>query len=411
MENEAKMRIQKNTIITFIVLGILNCPGTVTRFITIISKEQKFLNTYYGTLSYSVNLLEMVLVMWGFFLCWKSRNSINILPILGWVLFKDFIIFIQGNCSPFSLNSWEMYIWPLIGAASCFVVCEHARSEEGVNRFLDGIILVNFFVQVLLIISGRSGITGAEAIAQGHNSVGYLAAIHIMYSLLLRDKNKKLIMIVMISFVSILFSGSRFSLLISLIGVCVFLTRIMKSVRKRNRHIARIVLSIGIVVVIFFIANPSVNSKYEILSRVSSIFKSTNVVNNIRMDQSFQERIESFNAGIRMIKDNPFGVSNSYIDVYLKIREYDFYSFPHSTLLTFYLLWGPIFLICIIWILIRMKKTDDRNMFDFLIFILCCFMFYGGLEVAPKWYAYIFALFSIIRMREKAQIEKNNLGN
>lgn len=405
MCNEIKLKIQKYTLVLITVLGILNAPGSVAKFITIISRKHRFVEAYYGTLTYSINMLEVCLIIWGLLIYRKRRESINILPILGLVLAKDFIIYLLGSRSPFSLNSWEMYIWPLIGVTTSFVICEYARSENNVYIFLDGIILINFVTQILLIISKRSELSGAEAIGQGHNSVGYIAAVHIIYGLLLREKNKKTISVTIIAFISILFSGSRFSLLIVFVGVFVFIPRIMKTVRKRYRYISSVALSVVIVLLVMMIANPNINSKYQIFEQASSIFNSTGIVNNIMGDQSFKERVESFTVGFRVIKDNPFGLSNSYIDVYLEMIQHGFFSFPHSTVLTFYMLWGPMFFVCIAWILIRMKKTNEKNMCYFLGFILCCLMFYGGLEISPKWYAYIFCLLSAIRMREKKMVK------
>lgn len=400
MGSISNLKVRKYTVVLVLVLGVLNCPGVITEITTIFTRQQRFLDAYYGTVTFSVNLLEVLLVLWGIIIYRRTSFSVNLFPILGVVLLKDLILFFMGKMSPFMVKSWEMYMIPVVGLAVCFIVCKYARSEADVYVFLDGLILVNFVTQILLIVSGQRQVNGAEVIGQGHNSVGYLCALHIIYSLLMREKNKRVVGVVGCAFISILFTGSRFSLLIVLLGGCVLIPRMLKNVKRQYKIMVSIVVCVLLISVAYLMANPDICSKYPILSRAGSIFNSGGVVKNILSDQSFKERVESWGAGIRVIKENPLGVSNSYIDIYLKTNEQGFYAFPHSAVLTFYLLWGPVFIICIIWILFRMKRTQEKNMFYFLVCLLCCLCFYGGLETAPKWYAYIFCLLSVIKRRE-----------
>ena len=385
-----------------LLLIILNLPYFLVQGLHLIvyRTTHQVVGGNFASLDYFFNLIEVAIVIYGFLFYRKTINAINLYPILAIVLVKDLLLLLVGNDTPFTWNSWEMYLSPLLSMGVISVIGRR-RNYLDYEFFIDGLILFNFLYQILFLLTGRVGDDGRVTVMnQGTGSVGMMAAYYIIYILLTRPKNRSAVILIIISLISIVLSGSRFSLLILALTVLLNFSFIFKSLNKNIRCISIIALLL-IVGFITWSFSSDTFQQYAIIARMSGMFNSGDILSYIGEDQSFQERLESIEVGFQILKDNPVGISNSFIDIQTQSVKRGFYAFPHSTFLTFYLLWGPVFLFCILWLIKKCMLSYRRNagFFRFFLVIIVCFTIYGGIETAPKVYVFLFCIFSSMNMR------------
>ena len=403
MQDKTKftLKISKQTIVFIIVLCILNAPSFIFEKLTFYRVNYA---SIYAPLVYGFDLLELIVCIWGVMCYRRKTGAINMYAIMFFVLLKDLMLFLLGKISPFSTNSWEMYLCVIIGISICAIVCFWSKNESDVLKFLDYFVIINFIYQILFVFTGRVGSSGrVAAMSISFGAIGYTCALHVLYTLLAREKNKKNILIIIICVISLILSGSRFNLVLLLLGIVVFSGVIFSTMNKKKRVVSMITLG---TIMLFFISIMNIEQlqeKYEVINRIVMIFEG-NILDNFNADASFQERIESIELGIEIIKDNPFGLSNSFADVHSHTVARFFYSFPHSNVICYYLLWGLPFLVSLVWLVLctlKAKKVGENGVFCFLLYILITFFIYGGLETSTKYYVYIFGIISVINIRLK----------
>lgn len=408
------LSIKKVTIIFLCVLVVLNIPGFLINITTIYHTEYKFSKGDFVHLSYSFNAFELLLCIVGILTFRKKTNCINMYMILIFVFIKDVFISFFGKCSTFYYHSFEMYLSVLVGMSACALVCKYGIKKDNIDKFLDWLVMFTFLYQILFLLTGK--VQSGERVSSmsiSYGAIGFTCALHIMYTLLTRPKNKKTITFIIISLSSLVLSGSRFSLLIILAGVIIFSSYIFKTIDKRKRwYIILALLSIFIILVFIF-SNPTLQKKYDVLNRVSELFSDNYLADNIGDDTSFIERQNSIEIGKKIIKENPFGISNSFIELQEKTIQKGFFAFPHSYIICYYLLWGPIFIYCLYWVIkliYKCFKSQEKGNGYFLLFFSICIIVYGGIETSAKLYTYIFTVISSINIAIKSINNKINEG-
>ncbi len=399
-----KIKITKAHIVCLIVLFALNIPGALIEATTIYHTEYQYAMGDFARLNYNLNIFEAFLIIWAFLLLRRKSNNISFYWLFIIILLKDIIFLLIGKQNVFSLHSYEMYFCLLIGLASCDIVCKETRDDlKSINYFLDLLIIFNFAYQVLFLLMGviKFG-DRVNAISMGYGAVGFLCASHILYTLLIREKSKWAMIMVIICFISMLLSGSRYSLLITIIGILLFNVYIFKSASRRIRWLLVGVLLVVSVFLTMIIVNPAFATANPLIERIVGLFQNGNFLQNISNDESFLGRVISIQAGFAILGDNPIGIANSFIDIQGKTIENGFFSFPHSNFLTFYLLWGIPLIACIIWLIkecVIAFKSGEKGIAYFLIIFIITNTIYGGAETAPKVYTYIFCVMSIVKIK------------
>lgn len=408
--------VSKEQLICLIVLVILNIPGFLIDITTIYHTEHRFVRGDFAYLNFDFNLFELILIIWGALLLSKRSHNVNMLPIIIAVAAKEVFFLLIGKDNVFSYNSYEMFLCVLLAIACNDIVCKSTNDDvEYINKFLDLIIIFNFAWQIIFIVSGKISIgSRVNAISMGYGSVGYLCAMHILYTLLARDKTKKEWTIIAIGFVSIILSGSRYNLLISLLGILFFSGYILKNATRATRRWIVLALVVLVLIMIVSLINPSLFGNNKVLNRVLNLFQGGNFFENLSNDESFLGRILSMQIGIDLIKENPIGLSNSFIDIQGKTIEHGFFSFPHSNLMTYYLLWGIVFIFCIIWMIKtcnKASKLNNKGIQYFMIVFMVSNIVYGGVETAPKVYTYLFLLMSVIKLTLRRDLLREQSGS
>jgi len=399
----------KEHVICWVVLLILNIPGFLIDISTIYHTEHRFAEGDFAQLNYNFTAFELFLVLWGTLLLAKKSRSIHMLPIIGAVAVKDIVLFLLQKDNVISYNSYEMYLCVLIGIACKDIICKETKdSIQYINYFLDLLIVFNLVWQIILVASGKIAIGDrVNAINMGYGSVGYLCAMHILYILLVREIRRKEIIIIVLGLLSILLSGSRYSLLITLLGALIFSGYIFRNLSKTVRRWIIAILLLLVFSLSFLLLQPSMISENQILNRALNLFEGGNIIENISNDESFLGRVLSIQIGWDLIRKNPLGISNSFIDIQGKTIEEGFFAFPHSNLMTYYLLWGAVLIICLGWMVrtcIIASRQGEKGIKYFMILFMVSNIVYGGVDTAPKVYTYLFLLLSVLSLRLKKQI-------
>jgi len=392
----------KKSIIFLVV--ILNLPFFLINAFHLVSYRTTIAVTGgdFAQLDYFMNIFELLILIIGIFKNNLSKSIINIYPILFFVFIKDILLTLHGYNSPFTWNSWELYLAPLIAMGAIRITGKN-NDYHAFELLLELLIIFNFIYQVLFLLTGRVGEDGRVTVMnQGVGSVGMMCAYYIVYTFLLGNIGKKQYILIIISLISIILSGSRFSLLIVLISLLANSGYVFRSLRPRQRNALIVVMGLLTILTIFILSNSEYQDKYEILSRMSGLFENNSIAKNINEDASFLERLVSFTAGFEIMKEHPFGISNSFVDLQTQSIAHGFFSFPHSTLMTYYLLWGPMLFYCVYWMIKKIRvaiKLNEKGASRYLIIMLICFTVYGGIETSPKVYIFLFASICAITLR------------
>ena len=118
-------------------------------------------------------------------------------------------------------------------------------------------------------------------------------------------------------------------------------------------------------------------------------------------DDSLSSRLISFNTGFSILSENWFGISSSPIDLQQTTINYGYPTFPHSTIIVYYLLFGPIALFVFGYMVFLCFKLM-RNKDSFYIPILCIivsFVIYGAPIVVPKTWFWLMLFFGHAKER------------
>ena len=87
---------------------------------------------------------------------------------------------------------------------------------------------------------------------------------------------------------------------------------------------------------------------------------------NMKNDSSFQRRMLSISIGFKIIEKNIFGISGYVTNLQIETQKYGFDTFPHSTLLVYYILLGPIVIALIFWMIYTIQRAYKKKLVYFL---------------------------------------------
>jgi hypothetical protein len=370
-------------------------------------------------LSYSYSYLEIPLFLIAI-LVYKRSKSINFMPIIVLVTIQNLIRFIFGFSNPIVLHSYEMFLCLISGYCSCIIISAVFNNISRMEKVLDIIILVNFITQLIVAITGKVQYGGRYAVlGQDVGSVGLFSVTYILINLFVREKIGRSTAILMtVAIASMLLAGSRTHLLMLIFILALFIGRFIKRTVKTKNLIKSIfiIATLGIAGISVLINKTNIfdssHTGYteSALTRFVNLFSSSNSINNsISSDESFTSRIESIAAGLELIKNNMLGISNSFIDLQIRTILEGYPTFPHSFLISYYLLYGISALICYIIIIswtiksIRVKSST----IVLLVFFLILFLIWGGPILRVKEYFWYFIIFSYIKLNLEKDIKTN----
>ena len=380
---------------TFLILSL---PDGIKNMTCLYKMTTRGIHVTY-TYNYYFSFLEIPIIFLGL-LYYKYSRVIKFIWIYVLILAINIAYFLIGASNIITLQSYESFLLLLTGFCTACIVLRNQNDFLDVERILDWFIVLQFALQIVSMVSGASGADGRyAAIGMGSGATASLACEYLIWTLFARKGDTKLFPAIC-AIVTILLSGSRTNLLVFLLIAIIFLGRLIKK-QIEDGHGRRIfwVLLIGvpalILVIIFSVRNGGS------VERFSALFEG-NFFYNVSTDDSFLGRQRSIEGSFRILKDHPIGIPFSIYTIEDLSSQYFTMEYPHSTLFSYILLWGPIIAICVFVYIIRLfvraiKLKDNSAIYlGYYIFIL---IFYGSPILYAKSYAFIFVILSYIKSK------------
>lgn len=404
----------KNYILKWLIIiwafTILFMPNAI-RFVSILYSvdadsyvsENLWINQH-AWLHYSFSYLEVFSVLTAIFLKLDDKH-INIRPIVLLIIGINIIRFLASMTNMFQFNDYSLLL-SLLSGYGCYLLLTSSKiANIDIEDLLDSIIIFNTITQFMFIFTGRQMEYGGRYGALGSDvgSVGVICSQYLIYFIFCRNSKKRSLLVLTCCLISLILSGSRSNLLFAVFFIVVFVFRLHKSC-KANSQTSR---AIGILALIILLFTPIISTVF-VESNISTVFdRMLGILKAISMDNkgyfesdgSMVGRLMSFNAGLAILADNPFGISASTIDLQMETIKNGYVSFPHSTMLSYYLLWSVatavIYFYIIKWIIRAIK--EGKRVWIFLLYFLITSIIYGGPVVNAKNYFWYLLMFTYCR--------------
>jgi hypothetical protein len=352
-------------------------------------------------LSYSITFVDIPIIIIGLLL-YKRSKVIKFLPILIYLIIKNVIRYELGVSNVISLGSYEMFLSIIVAFAAAVIICKIYNDHEQLERVMDWIIWINFVTQCLYILIGRGTISsGVGCLAQDSGSMGFFCATYIIILLFVRKNisRKRFLICLIVAMLSLFFSGSRTHFILSIVFIIVFWfksrTELSNNAFRRRFTLVSIVVSCMTLFFIFISGSLDVT----ILNRLQTLL-SGKILDNLFIDASFSERLTSIIIGIDVLKENVCGISNSFVDLMNHMIERGSTTFPHSYLLSYYLLWGlPAGLCYLFYVKCAVKAIKHNHaILIVVIYMLLIYLIYGAPSVSVKVLFWHFLLATYIKL-------------
>lgn len=383
------------------VFLVLSLPDGIKNMTCLYQMTTRGLPIIY-TYNYYFSILEVPIIIMGLYV-YRASNIIRFGKIITVVAIINFVYIIIGTeMNIVSIKSYEMFLLLLTGFSAASIVLWVAEDRQELEKILDWFILLQFALQIASAVTGASGSDGRyAAIGMGSGATASLAAAYLVWALFCRASKTWLPPIVC-SIISVLLSGSRANLLAFLFIVVVFSGRLIRrQIRQGNKRNVQLIILIGLPVLALAIYFGYQRGTSDLLSRFTNLFQGS-FVSNVREDSSYLGRLRSFQGSMRILQRHPFGIPFS---IYA-IEYYSAYTFsmeyPHSTLLSYILLWSPLVSgFCVFYLIRLMLRCFKRKLDDgiYLLYYLVMIILYGSPVLYSKAYCFTLIVVSYIVMK------------
>lgn len=356
----------------------------------------------YKWLDYHFGIIQLIVLLIG--ICLTVYNKIySIFALLLYLLFRELLL----KNSVFEVGAYEMYL-TLFVAISFFLITKYTvKSLEQLNSFFNTFLLLNILTVFVNRIISPVGVDGNRYHASNLDvgGTGMLCSVAILYIL---EKNEKLricdYIILFITGIALIMSGSRNSMVF--LAIVLILKYMIQFISKKriskkdmlDKIIKYSIIAIIIIIILIIFSNLIFNMLYS-----NRIFK-TILSGDVASDSSFDGRMQSIVIGIDIIKKNPYGLAGYFINLQRETMKRGFPTFPHSDLICWYLMYGPIILVGYFIIIFKFYKSYiNKNRFLWIIvFCLLNTILSGGAETNFKvLFIYILIIFLYINDKKE----------
>ena len=384
IENKGHLTIKVSTLIILIFILVLILPDDAfSRFAIYESTTPSYIR--YKWLNYCFNVLQLLIVLFGIYVAFTLRKKgFAIVAFL--MATREVFLLLLTNNSIFTSNRYEMYLTLSVGY--CLLLCAEGfiGNEQDLNRLFEWFLVTNILsIYINVIMGGGSGILEGRYHASNLDvgGTGTLCVICCIYYLFSHKRTFVKILIILLSLIGLFLSGSRANLLfLILFFACYYIAITLKRIRvdeyvDRRRLLNRLIAGILIIVTLIIILILNRNQIIHIFeeSRFFSMFSSS-----WGQDDSVLGRSASLRAGLDVLSQYPCGISGFFINLQQNMVLRGYPTFPHSTLLASYLLYGPIvFGVYAAWIITIRKINDVGNSYTWiLLYFIISTIVYGG---------------------------------
>lgn len=404
-------QIKKRALINFIFYILLLLPDDFYRIFTIYSSTTPSY-IQYKWLNYSFNIIHLIILIWGILIAILCYDRF-LFGMASLMAVREIVFLIWGYNSCFTNSSYEIYLTLFTGVALLKLVENNCRSVLDLEYFYWKSIFLNVLTVFVAPILGAGIFSGTysrfNAVNMDVGSTGTICAMLIILSCYNKTV-KNQVLIAGIAIIALFLSGSRVNLLllflILIIGAAICARRDCKISKKWFYVIVggTIVGTIGVLFVLMMNRSMTFGESTGV-GRMLSAFS----FNKMENDGSVLGRTTSIIAGLDIIKDNPLGISGYFINLQNETIKRGFPTFPHSSLIDYYILLGPIVIGLIVRLFLCLKRLYISNQivqFLVLIYLILFVTFSGGPIINFKiifFYATLFRI-SVLKESERDQL-------
>lgn len=342
----------------------------------------------YIWLDYSFGIVQLFVLLIGIYYSVRlNKKGLFILAAV--MLIRELTYLLLGENSIFSASAYEMYLAVFVGYAFALWAEGGLRSFKECERYFKWFLITNMLtIYINFLMGGAGGILAGRYHSSNLDvgGTGTLCVLCILFLANLAEKKWYDYIFIGLSAIGLFLSGSRANLLflILIFGLYIVLNMFFKFKKedqnsgRRSVFFRRFMMS-GIALVaavIIVVVNYDAIVSWIIGSRFQSLFSSQ----GLRTDDSFLGRTASLTAGLDVLKHHPLGISGYFINLQQEIRMRGYPTFPHSTLLSMYLVFGPVVLILYgLWIrMLKKLRSVDVKYYLMILFLLISTIIYGG---------------------------------
>lgn len=379
--NSQRLTVKISSLISIVILFILILPSAVFNLGSIYDSLTPF-NIDYAWLDYHFGIIYLLIFVIGLYESIR-QTKFYILGIFFLAFIREFIFFLLSDNNIFSTSRYEMYLTILVGYFLYLILKHYCKDYRQLDRFYGLFLISNMLTIYINVAMGGKGTTSTEEelahIAGRYHAsnldvvgTGELCLITIIYLFFSQMKNKYRYPLMILSFIGLILSGTRSAIMFILgLGVMIFLKSIFTKMKNHSTKVQmKTFYGIMAVVIIIFgmvfyaLINAARLESYFDLSRFSALLS----LAAFSSDESVLGRFVSIQYGIDIILNHPFGISGFFTNLQTEMIIRGFPTFPHSTFISSYILFGPIILLIYQkWIKIIIDISNYNNKYYWMI--------------------------------------------
>lgn len=382
-----KLSIRITTILIGIFCFLMILPDDVFGWVSLYESSTPSSISYIW-LNYSFGIVQLFLLFIGLYYAIRL-NKKWLFVIVTVMLFRELIYLISGQNNIFSASAYEMYLTVFVGYAFVLWAEGGLKTLEECERYFKWFLITNMLTLYINYAMGGAGGIIAGRYHSSNLDVGGTGTVCVLCFLFLAYSVEKKwydYVFIALSAIGLFLSGSRANLLFMVLILALYFVLSLffkfrkedKGSEKRNVFFRRFLLSgFALIAAIVMIA---INYDAIFNWLLGSRFQSLLSLQGLRSDDSFVGRTASLTAGLDVLKHHPLGISGYFINLQQEIRMRGYPTFPHSTLLSMYLVFGPLVLIIYgMWIgLLRKLRLIDVKYYMMILFLLISTVISGG---------------------------------
>lgn len=390
------------------VFLVLSLPDGIKNMTALYKMTTRGINVTY-TYNYYFSLLELPIIFVAL-AKYRYSKSIKFLKVFILIAILNIFYWILNLENVFQLHSYEMFLLLLTGFSAAVIVMDSENTFQDVDTILDWFTILQFVLLIVSMVSGASGQDGRyAAIGMGSGATANIASYYLVWTFFLRMSKTK-ILPAGIAFITVILTGSRTNLLAFMLIAIVFISKLIKKQIDdgNSRKLLYCLIVIVPLLILVLISNRGV--KMESFERITSLLQG-NIFNNITSDGSYLGRMRSVEGSLRILKENPNGLPFSIYAIEKESARAFSMEYPHSTLLSYILLWSPpIAWVCmgyLVYLLVKAIRMRDISAV-FMGFNIAMLVLYGSPILYAKTYTILFVLISYMALRLKTIAESEN---
>lgn len=390
------------------VFLVLSLPDGIKNMTALYKMTTRGINVTY-TYNYYFSILELPIIFIAL-AKYRYSKSIKFLKVFVLIAVLNIFYWILNLENIFQLQSYEMFLLLLTGFSAAVIVMDSENTFQDIDAILDWFTILQFVLLIVSMLSGASGQDGRyAAIGMGSGATANIASYYLVWTFFLRMSKTK-ILPAGIAFITVILTGSRTNLLAFVLIAVVFIGKLIKKQIDDGNGRKLLYCLIAIVPLLILVLTSNRGIKMESFERITSLLQG-NIFNNITSDSSYLGRMRSVEGSLRILKENPNGLPFSIYAIERESARAFSMEYPHSTLLSYILLWSPpIAWGCmgyLVYLLVKAIRMKDISAV-FMGFNIAMLVLYGSPILYAKTYAILFVLISYMALRLKTIAESEN---